>query len=292
MIAYRSIEVQSMKVAYREAGDKANPTLLLLHGFPTAGHMFRELMPQLMARFHLIAPDLPGFGQTDLPSRVEFPYTFARLTDVVESFVVALGLKKFGLYIFDYGAPVGLRLALRVPNSIMAIISQNGNAYSEGLSSGWDSMKEFWANPTPEYRESLRSAFTAEAIRGQYVTGVPDPELVSPDGWSLDRYYLERPGAEDAQLDLFQDYGSNVAFYPSFQEYFRRFQPPLLAIWGKNDPYFIPAGALAFLRDNPRAKVEFLDSGHFALETHCKEIANAIITLFDDQVLVETQGEQ
>jgi pimeloyl-ACP methyl ester carboxylesterase len=290
VIAYRSVEVQGLKIAYREAGDISNPTLLLLHGFPTAGHMFRDLIPRLMSRFHLLAPDLPGFGQTELPAPKTSFYSFARLTEVMSGFIAALNLKKFALYIFDYGAPVGLRLALHNPESITAIVSQNGNVYEEGLSPGWDSMKVFWAKPTSEYRESLRSAFTADAIRGQYVTGTADPDLISPDGWSLDRYYLERPGAEEAQLDLFQDYGSNVALYPKFQEYFRRFHPPILAIWGKHDPYFLPIGADAFRRDNPSVRVEFLDTGHFALETHSDEIARAIITFFDNDVLGKTEG--
>jgi len=289
MVAYRSVEIQGLKIAYREAGDSTKPTLLLLHGFPTAGHMFRDLIPNLVSRFHLVAPDLPGFGQTDLPDSTKFCYSFARLSEVMIGFVSALELKKLGLYVFDYGAPVGFRLALTMPQCITAIVSQNGNVYEEGLSPGWDSMKEFWAKPTTQYRESLRSSFTSDAIRTQYVTGAPDPQLISPDGWSLDRHYLERPGAEEAQLDLFQDYGSNVALYPEFQKYLQQFHPPLLAIWGKHDPYFLPIGADAFRRDNPRARVEFLNTGHFALETHSDKIAHAIISFFDNDVFGKTE---
>jgi pimeloyl-ACP methyl ester carboxylesterase len=284
MIVYRTIEIQSVKVAYREAGDPGKPTLLLLHGFPTASHMFRDLIPKIEDHFHLIAPDLPGFGQSDIP-RERFNLTFTGLTDIMEGFVHALGLDKFAIYIFDYGAPVGLRLALRCSESITAIITQNGNAYEEGLSSGWDSMKAFWAKPTTEYRESLRAAFSADAIRGQYTTGVPDASLVSPDGWTLDAHYLERPGAHEAQLDLFQDYGSNVALYPSFQQYLRQRQPPLLAVWGKNDPYFLPAGAHAFKRDLPNATVVLFETGHFALETHSDEIAKNLVEFFNQQVV-------
>jgi pimeloyl-ACP methyl ester carboxylesterase len=243
--------------------------------------MFRDLMPQLAGRFRLIAPDLPGFGQSAMPIDGRFRYTFETLARMMRLFTEVLGLDRFTIYVFDYGAPIGLRMALEHPERITAIISQNGNAYDEGLSAGWDSMKEYWRNPTAEYRESLRAAFTSDATRYQYVQGVSDPLLVSPDGIALDEYYLARPGAHEVQISLFTDYGTNVALYPKFQQYFRSHRPPLLAVWGKNDPYFLPAGAEAFRRDLPEAEIRFVDSGHFALETHCAEIASVISDFLD-----------
>jgi len=238
--------------------------------------MFRDLMSRLADRFRLIAPDLPGFGQSAMPTDGLFQYTFEDLAWTMERFTEALKLERFAIYAFDYGAPVGLRMALNHPERITAIISQNGNAYDEGLSAGWNSMKDYWSHPTAGYRRSLRAAFTPEATRNQYMQGVGDPSLVSPDGTTLDDFYLARHGAHQVQICLFTDYGTNVALYPKFQEYFRLHQPPLLAVWGKNDPYFLPAGAEAFRRDLPNADVRLYDTGHFALETHCEEIAKAI----------------
>ncbi len=275
-IAYRQLTAGGLEIFYREAGRADAPAILLLHGFPTASHMFRDLMPQLADRFRLIAPDLPGFGRSAMPSEGQFQYTFENLARTMGRFTEALKLERFAIYIFDYGAPVGLRMALEHPERVTAIISQNGNAYDEGLSAGWDGMKQYWRHPTPEYRETLRAALTPEATRYQYVQGVGDPSSVSPDGSTLDDFYMARPGAHDVQLSLFTDYGSNVALYPKFQEYFRRHRPPLLAVWGRNDPYFLPAGAEAFRRDLPEADIRFFDTGHFALETHCDEIARAI----------------
>jgi pimeloyl-ACP methyl ester carboxylesterase len=275
-IAYQRIPVDGVDVFYREAGSPDAPVVLLLHGFPTASHMFRDLMPLLADRFRLIAPDLPGFGQSATPMDGTLQYTFAELARVIGRFTEILNLRRFAIYVFDYGAPVGFRMALDHPERIAAIISQNGNAYEEGLSAGWDSMKDYWKNPTTEYRESLRASFTPESTRYQYLQGAGDSSLVSPDGSTLDDFYLARPNAHEVQLSLFTDYGSNVALYPKFQEYFRTHQPPLLAVWGKNDPYFLPAGAQAFRRDLPRADIRFFDTGHFALETHCEEIASAI----------------
>lgn len=275
-IAYRRITVGELEIFYRETGRPGAPTILLLHGFPTASHMFRDLMPRLAHCFRLIAPDLPGFGQSAMPTDGRFQYTFENMARTMGYFTEALRLERFAIYVFDYGAPVGLRMALEHPERIAAIISQNGNAYDEGLSAGWDSMKEYWRHPTAEYRESLRAAFSPEATRHQYIQGVGDASTVSPDGSTLDDFYLARAGAHDVQIALFTDYGSNVALYPRFQEYFRLHQPPLLAVWGKNDPYFLPAGADAFRRDLPKAEVRFFDTGHFALETHCGEIAEAI----------------
>ena len=275
-INYRTAEVDGLKIFYREAGRADAPTLLLLHGFPSAGHMFRDLIPRLAERFHLVAPDLPGFGQSDMPARDDFKYTFDNLAAVIGRFTDVIGLKRFAIYIFDYGAPVGLRIAAKHPERITAIISQNGNAYEEGLSEGWDPICTYWRTPTQANRDALRGFLTTETTLFQYTHGIADPSLVSPDGRSLDDHYLARPGAHEAQLDLLLDYASNVALYPDFHAYFRNHQPPLLAVWGKNDPFFLPAGAEAFKRDIPGADVRFFDTGHFALETHCAEIAAVI----------------
>ncbi len=275
-ITYRTANVDGFKVFYREAGPANAPTLLLLHGFPTSSHMFRELIPLLADRFHVVAPDLPGFGRSDLPPRDAFRYTFARLAEVIGRFTEVVNLKRFAIYIFDYGAPVGLRIAIRHPERITAIISQNGNAYEEGLSDGWNPIQAYWREPTQANRDALRSFLAPETTFWQYTHGVSDPSVVSPDGYSLDDFYLARPGAHEAQLDLFLDYASNVALYPQFQAYFRNHRPPLLAVWGRNDPFFLPAGAEAYKRDIPGADVRFFDTGHFALETHCAEIATAI----------------
>ena len=238
--------------------------------------MFRELIPALSDRFRIVAPDLPGFGQSDMPPREKFAYTFAGLAEVIERFTEVIGLARFAVYIFDYGAPTGLRMAVRHPERITAIISQNGNAYEEGLSEGWTPIRAYWQDPSVANRAALRAFLSPETTIWQYTHGVADTSLVSPDGYSLDNYYLARPGADEVQLDLFGDYKTNVAMYPEFQAYFRKHKPPFLAIWGKNDPFFLPPGAEAFKRDIPGAEVRFLDTGHFALETHCDEIAAAI----------------
>ncbi|HUA36255.1 MAG TPA: alpha/beta hydrolase [Candidatus Binataceae bacterium] len=275
-INYRAVDVAGLKIFYREAGRPDAPTLLLLHGFPTAGHMFRDLIPLLADRFHLVAPDLPGFGQSSLPSRETFNYNFDNIADAIDRFTEVIGLTRFAIYIFDYGAPTGLRIALKHPERISAIISQNGNAYVEGLSEGWNPIRAYWENASQANRDALRAFLKPETTVWQYTHGVPDATKVSPDGYSLDSFYLARPGADEPQLDLFGDYKSNVALYPTFQKYFRDHKPPLLAIWGKNDPFFLPPGAEAFKRDIPGAVVRFLDTGHFALETHAAEIAAAI----------------
>jgi pimeloyl-ACP methyl ester carboxylesterase len=275
-IRYGTAEADGLKVFYREAGNAAAPKLLLLHGFPTAGHMFRDLISLLADRFHMIAPDLPGFGQSDMPARDKFSYTFDKIARVIERFTEVIGFGYFAIYVFDYGAPTGFRLALRHPERITAIISQNGNAYEEGLSDGWNPIRAYWQDPSPANRKALRAFLTPETTRWQYTHGVPDPSIVSPDGQNLDNFYLARPGADEVQLDLFGDYRSNVALYPEFQRYFRAHKPRFLAVWGKNDPFFLPAGAEAFRRDIPNAHVRFFDTGHFALETHCSEIASAI----------------
>jgi len=276
MIAYRYTDVNGMDIFFREAGSKTAPHLLLLHGFPTSSHMFRNLIPALADRYHVIAPDLPGFGFSGAPDHKLFRYTFENLANIMEAFIQKTGLDRFAIYIFDYGAPVGLRLALAHPERITAIISQNGNAYTEGLSDGWNPIQKYWKEPTAENRAALRQFLAPETTKWQYVHGVQDESLVAPEAYVLDSALLARPGNDDIQLDLFLDYASNVALYPKFQEYFRTRRPPLLAVWGKNDLFFLPPGAEAFKRDNPDAEVRFYDTGHFALETHATEIASAI----------------
>jgi pimeloyl-ACP methyl ester carboxylesterase len=273
-IVYRTAaDVDRCKVVYREAGTVGAPKLLLLHGFPSASHMFRDLIPLLADRFHIIAPDLPGFGNSDLPGR---PATFDRLADTIDRFTDIVGFDRYAVYVFDYGAPTGFRLAVKHPERITAIISQNGNAYEEGLSDGWNPIRAYWLDASPANREALRAFLKPETTAWQYTHGVSDATRVSPDGYSLDNFYLRRPGADEVQLDLFGDYKSNVALYPVFQNYFRTHKPRLLAVWGKHDPFFLPAGAEAFKRDIPGAVVRFFDTGHFALETHATEIAAAI----------------
>ncbi len=275
-VSFHTVQVGTVKFFYRQAGAADKPVLLLLHGFPTAGHMFRDLIPLLAAKYRVIAPDLPGFGNTEAPLRDTFVYTFDNLAQAVDGFIDALGLKRFALYVFDYGAPTGYRVALARPERIAAIISQNGNAYLEGFSAAWGDWERYWREPTPENREACRASLSRDVIREmQYFHG-SDPKRVSPDGYTLDLAYLARPGAEEIQLDLILDYRSNPALYPAFQKYFREHQPPFLATWGKNDPHFLPAGAEAYRRDLPKAKVVFYDTGHFALETHAAEIAREI----------------
>src|SRR6266849_2161108 len=276
MNRYQYAVVDGSKIFYREACPKPAPTIRLLHGFPTSSHMFRDLSPALADRYHLVAPDLPGFGFSDAPDRERFRYTFENLAKVIDRFTQAIGLERYAIYVFDYGAPVGFRLALAHPERITAIISQNGNAYEEGLSQGWNPIQKYWKEPTAENRAALRDFLTPEATKSQYLYGVQDETLVAPEAYTLDSALLARPGNDEIQLDLFLDYASNVALYPKFQEYFRVKQPALLAVWGKNDPFFLPSGAEAFKRDNPNAEVHFYDTGHFALETHNQEIAGAI----------------
>src|SRR5271165_2516531 len=272
-IAYRTADVDGFNIFYREAGAVAAPKLLLLHGFPSAGHMFRDLIPQLADRFHIVAPDLPGFGNSDMPGR---GHSFEQIAATIDRFTEVVGFDRYAVYVFDYGAPTGFRLAVKHPDRITAIISQNGNAYEEGLSDGWNPIRAYWQDPSDANREALRSFLKPESTLWQYTHGVPDPTGVSPDGYSLDNFYMLRPGATEVQLDLMGDYKSNVALYPTFQQYFRTHKPRFLATWGKNDPFFLPAGAEAFKRDIPDAVVRLFDTGHFALETHAQEIASAI----------------
>ena len=273
-IAYRTTDVDGLKIFYREAGPADAPKLLLLHGFPTSSHMFRDLIPLLADRFHIIAPDLPGFGQSDQPKA----NTFDSLADTIDRFTEIVGFDRYAVYVFDYGAPTGFRLALRHPERITAIISQNGNAYEEGLSDGWNPIRAYWQDASPANREALRAMLAPETTYWQYTHGVADPTQVSPDGYTLDDHYMAREGSAEVQLDLFGDYKNNIALYPAFQDYFRAHKPPFLAAWGRNDPFFLPPGAEAFKRDNPNAQVTFFDTGHFALETHAAEIAGAIRT--------------
>jgi len=276
MTKYLYATVDGRKIFYREAGSNTSPNILLLHGFPTSSHMFRNLIPALADRYHVVAPDLPGFGFSDMPDRKNFRYTFDNLARVIAGFSQTIGLDQFAIYVFDYGAPTGFRLALAHPDRVTAIISQNGNAYEEGLSQGWNPIQKYWQEPTAENRAALRQFLTPETTKWQYLHGVQDLSLVAPESYELDSALMARPGNDEIQLDLFLDYASNVALYPKFQEYFRTKRPPLLAVWGNSDPLFLPPGAEAFKRDNPNAEVHFYDTGHFALETHVQDIASTI----------------
>jgi len=267
------VEADGVKVFYREAGQVDAPVVLLLHGFPTSSFQYRELIPLLADKYRVIAPDLPGFGFTEVPAERNYRYTFDALAQTILAFTDALHLQRYALYVFDYGAPTGFRLAIARPERITAIVSQNGNAYEEGLGDAWAPIRRYWSQPTLENREAIRKSLNPEGIRREYSSGISNIDLIKPEGYTLDAALLGRPGNVDIQLDLFLDYANNVKLYPAFQEYFRRYKPPMLAIWGKNDPYFIPPGAEAFRRDNPRAAIQFLDTGHFALETHVEEVA-------------------
>ena len=290
MTNYRYADAGGTRIFYREAGPKAAPTILLLHGFPTSSHMFRNLIPELAGTYHVVAPDLPGFGFSDAPDRKQYRYTFENLSKAVDSFTEVIGASRFAIYVFDYGAPVGLRLALTHPDRITAIISQNGNAYEEGLSQGWNPIQRYWKEPTLENRAALRDFLTPASTKWQYLHGVNNETVVAPEAWQLDSALLARPGNDEIQLDLFLDYASNVALYPKFQEYFRTKRPPLLAVWGKNDPFFLPPGAEAFRRDNPDAEVHFYETGHFALETHYAEIGVAIRDFLSRKLTLRTSA--
>lgn len=284
MTSYHFAEFDGKKIFYREAGAKSAPTILLLHGFPTSSHMFRNLIPILAQHYHVVAPDLPGFGFSVTPDRKTVRYTFENMAKVIDKFTETVGLECFAIYVFDYGAPVGLRLALAHPERVSAIISQNGNAYEEGLSEGWNPIQRYWKEPTEQNRDALREFLKPEATKWQYTHGVADSSQIAPESYTLDAALLARPGNDEIQLDLFLDYASNVALYPKFQEYFRTKRPPLLAVWGKNDPFFLPPGAEAFKRDNPKAEVKLFDTGHFALETHVEEIAREILDFLGRKV--------
>lgn len=281
VVKYQKVQVQDTKVFYREAGDPSRPTILLLHGFPTSSFMYRELIPLLATRYHVVAPDLPGFGFTEAPDRAGFEYRFGHLAEIMDGFTQALGLKKYAIQVFDYGAPVGLRLALLHPERVTAIITQNGNAYEEGLAEAWGPIQKYWREPTAENREALRQFLKPDSVAWQYTFGVKDPSLIAPETYTLDSALLARAENEEIQLDLFLDYASNVALYPQFQKFFRDYQPPILAVWGQNDPFFSPPGARAFKRDVADAEIHLFDTGHFALETHNNEIAGLILDFLD-----------
>lgn len=285
VMSYHEAVVDGVKVFFREAGDPKAPTVLLLHGFPTSSFMYRNLIPKLADRYHVIAPDFPGFGFSESPDRSQYAYTFDHLAQTIDSFTQVLALKHYALGVFDYGAPVGWRLAEAHPERITAIISQNGNAYEEGLSEGWKPLQRYWAQPTQANRDQLREMLTPGTIKWLYTQGVPDPKVLAPETYTLDAALVARPGNDEIQLDLLRDYGNNVKLYPVFHEYLRRYQPPILAVWGKNDPFFLPAGATAFKRDDRKTEVYFYDTGHFALETHSREIGNQI-HCFLDRVIV------
>jgi pimeloyl-ACP methyl ester carboxylesterase len=275
-VYFKTVDVDGLKVFYREAGERNRPAVLLLHGFPSASHMFRDLIPELSDRYHVLAPDLPGFGMTEQPARDRFAYTFENIANVVDRFTQVVGLETFAIYVFDYGAPVGFRLAVKQPERITAIVTQNGNTYLEGVSEAFAPVQAYWNQPTQANRDTLRGFLAPQTTLFQYTHGVADPSLVSPDGRNLDDFYLARPGNDEIQLDLLLDYHSNVALYDTIHAYLRAHQPPVLAVWGKNDPFFIPPGAEAFRRDVPAAEVRFVESGHFALETHAAEIGAAM----------------
>lgn len=279
VVAHRRIQADGVDVFYREAGPAGAPVLLLLHGFPTSSFMFRDLIPRLAQKYRVIAPDLPGFGFTTVPEERHYRYSFESIAKTISAFVEALSLPRYAIYVFDYGAPTGYRLAVEHPERVTALISQNGNAYEDGLSDAWGPIRAYWQEPTQENRDKLRDLLTLEGTRWQYEHGTPAGTVIAPEAYTLDAALLQRPGNVDIQLDLFGDYQSNVQLYPVFQKYFRDHQPPTLAIWGKNDPFFTPPGAEAYKRDNPAATVKLLDTGHFALETHAEEIAEEIDAL-------------
>lgn len=279
MVEFKSLSIDGQRIFYREDGDVNKPVILLLHGFPTSSHMFRNLIPLISKKFHVIAPDYIGFGQSSSPSNTIFDYTFDNLTRYIKAFISELGIKKYYMYVFDYGAPIGFRLALDNPDSILGIVSQNGNVYEEGLGEKCQKRRKYWVNPTKEQREFFKSAFAPETIISQYKTGEVEDQ-VSPDGYSLDIYYTNTPGYSDRQSDLIFDYKYNVDLYPQFQKYLRDKQPKLLVIWGENDPSFIVPGALAFKKDNLNSKIVLLNGGHFVLETHYQKIAELILSFF------------
>lgn len=283
-ISYQRVQVDGVNVFYREAGDPAAPKVLLLHGFPTSSFMYRDLIPMLADCYHVIAPDMPGFGLTEVPGDVGYVYSFDRLAATMERFTEVIGLDRYAMQVFDYGAPVGWRMAAARPQRITALITQNGNAYEEGLADGWIPIQKYWKDPSPANREAVRQFVTPEAIQWQYTHGVKDLSRVAPDTYLLDAALTARPGNVEIQLDLFLDYANNVAQYPRFQAYFREHRPPILAVWGRNDPFFLNAGAEAFKRDVPDAQVQFFDTGHFALETHVHEIGPVIRAFLDRQL--------
>ncbi|MCY8939690.1 alpha/beta fold hydrolase [Peribacillus frigoritolerans] len=276
LVQYKTVNINNINIFYREAGNTSNPTILLLHGFPSSSHMYRNLITKLMDEYHIIAPDYPGFGNSDQPGMDEFEYTFDNLAHVINDFVEKLKLEKFSIYVHDYGAPVGFRIATKHPERIQAIITQNGNAYEEGLQSAWDPIRTYWENPTEENKNNLKALLSEDFTKYQYIDGTRNPDRISPDAWNMDQFVLDRPGNKEIQLALFYDYRNNVKQYPSWQEYFRTYQPPALVAWGKNDLFFGPEGALAFQRDLKDSEVHLLNTGHFPLEEELETSANLI----------------
>ncbi|MEH2279513.1 MAG: alpha/beta hydrolase [Nostoc sp.] len=276
MTTYRSVSIDGLDIFYREAGSRDNPTILLLHGFPTSSHMFRNLIPALADKFHLVAPDYPGYGNSSMPTVNEFDYTFDRLAEIVEKFIVAIDLKKYSLYVMDYGAPIGYRIAAKYPERVQSLIVQNGNAYEEGLREFWEPIKAYWQERSPENAQKLKYLFTLEATKWQYTNGIRNLEAISPDTWTVDQHFLDRPGNEEIQLALFYSYSTNPPLYPQWQEYFRNYQPPTLIVWGKNDYIFPADGAYPYQRDLKDVEFHLLDTGHFALEEDGDAIANYI----------------
>jgi len=289
-VLHKTISVEGLSIFYRETGPADAPVVLLLHGYPTSSFMYRNLFPALNRHFRVLAPDLPGFGFSDAPGHDVFEYGFDHLAKVMQGFIDMLGLTRFAVYIFDYGAPVGLRLCVANPEKIAGIITQNGNAYEEGLSTGWNPIQKYWYDPTQENRYALQQFLQIDATKYQYQQGASDGALLAPETYTLDQHFLDRPGNVEIQLDLLKDYKSNVKLYPRFHDYFRKHQPPLLAVWGDRDPYFLPAGAEAYRRDNPNATVKFYDTGHFALETHAAEIGQDVVAFLLQRVYAVPGG--
>jgi pimeloyl-ACP methyl ester carboxylesterase len=276
MTTFRTVSIDGLDIFYREAGERSNPTILLLHGFPTSSHMFRNLMPALADRFHLVAPDYPGYGNSSMPTVNEFDYTFDHLAQIVEKFITAIDLKKYSLYLMDYGAPIGYRIAAKYPERVEALIVQNGNAYEEGLGEFWGPLKAYWQDRSPENADKLKYLVTLEATKWQYTNGVRNLEAISPDTWNMDQLFLDRPGNQDIQLALIYSYQFNLLLYPQWQAYFRQYQPPTLVVWGKNDQGFSVEGAYSYKRDLQNLELHLLDTGHFALEEDGEVIANYI----------------
>ncbi len=283
-VLHRTIEIDGLEIFYREAGPEGAPTILLLHGFPTSSHMFRNLIPALADQFHLVAPDYPGYGNSAMPSLDEFDYTFDRMAEIVEKLTDELELEKYSIYLMDYGAPIGFRLAAKYPDRVQALIVQNGNAYEEGLREFWDPIKKYWKEPTPQNEVALRGLLTIGATKWQYTTGIRNKEAISPDNWQIDQSRLDRPGNSEIQIAMFYDYRTNVPLYPQWQEYFRKHQPPTLIVWGKNDPIFPEEGAHPYKRDLENLDFHILDTGHFALEEDCDVIAGLIHKFMRDNL--------
>ncbi|WP_026702245.1 alpha/beta fold hydrolase [Salibacterium aidingense] len=284
IVEYKNVSVQGVNIFYREAGNKKNPTILLLHGFPSSSHMYRHLITELMDEYHIVAPDYPGFGNSDQPKMDEFEYTFDNFGLLINEFVETLKLEKFSIYVHDYGSPVGFRLAIKHPERIQAIITQNGNAYEEGLMSAWDPVRKYWENPTEENKNNLRSLLSLDFTTYQYTDGTRHPERISPDAWNMDQMVLDRPGNDEIQLALYYDYRNNLKQYPNWQEFFRTYQPPALAVWGKNDMFFGPKGALAFQKDLNDCEVHLLNTGHFPLEEELDTSAYLIKQFLRDRL--------